>query len=321
MTKVAFLFPGQGSQAVGMARDLYDSAPLARQVIDQVAALTLPDLAHVMFEGPEETLKQTQYTQPAIFAHSMALWYTLQDRALILPVMVAGHSLGEYSAMVAANIMTLETGAKLVQKRAELMQNAPKGTMAAVIGLPATEVERIVLDITQEQQGLVVVANYNTPEQTIISGDEAGVGEASKRIQALSETNKGIKVLLLPVGGAFHSPLMADAAQSFQRFCDELPFRKGTIPVITNMDGQPTTDPDFLRSIRGLHISQPVRWTTTLETMLAKGVTTFVEVGPGRVLSSMVKKLNRDAQVLSIADSDSLEQALKVLENHQVVLS
>jgi len=277
MPKVAFLFPGQGSQFVGMGKDLYENNATARGILDQFS-----DILPFMFEGPEETLKRTQYAQPAILAVSLAIWAAFDVR----PDITAGHSLGEYAALAAAGAISVETAIKLVKERALCMEQAPSGTMAAILGLDQPRVEEAVA------QTQAVIANYNTPEQFIISGEVSAVQAASERAKVL-----GGKVVMLPVGGAFHSPLMAEAARQFNAYLEMFHFEDAKIPVVTNVDAQATTDAKALQEKLGRQITGSVHWLETIRLMLDQGVDTFIEIGPGKVLAGMIKKIDRQATV------------------------
>lgn len=316
MTKLALLFPGQGSQSVGMGQDLYQKYDSARQVLDSFNQWVDHSLTRVMFEGPEETLKRTLYTQPAILAVSAAAWTVFREKCNVTPAMAAGHSLGEYGALLASGVIDMETAAKLVKKRAELMEHAPKGAMAAILGLPETSVEKAVLHIKSQTPGVLTVANYNTAEQFVISGDVASVEAAC----AYAKEELGAKrALMLPVGGAFHSPLMAAASEEFGQFLHHFHFHPAKFPVVTNVDAQLTHAPDDFMGKLADQIQSSVRWTDSVRMMMQEGVDTFVEIGPGKVLTGMIKKIYRDATVYNVFDSASLEDTVQALAERALV--
>lgn len=312
MAKIALLFPGQGAQAVGMGQDLYETFPAARQIIDQFTEWTHPNLKEVIFQGPEETLKRTLYTQPAILAVSLAAYTVFNNHLAIQPVLAAGHSLGEYGALYAAGVIDLETAAKLIKRRAELMESAPAGAMAAVLGLEQAKVEEAVQAV---QTGTVVIANYNTPEQHILSGEPEAVQAAGENAKAFGAS----KVIPLVVGGAFHSPLMQEAAQAFAHFVKDFAFHNPAFPVITNVDAQLTTQGPACQDKLAQQIASSVRWSQTISQMNQAGIDTFIELGPGKVLTGMMKRLCKDARLFNISDSASLQQTLAGLEERIAV--
>ena len=278
MSKTAYIFPGQGSQFPGMARELY---PAHREIMERANEILGFRLTDIMFDGTEEELKSTRVTQPAIFLHSV-IAATEQEGQ---PDMVAGHSLGEFSALVAAGAVGFEEGLRLVAVRAREMQKCCElvpGTMAAVIQLPDDVIEKICADI----EG-VVPANYNSPGQVVISGEKAAVGEACRRLKEAGAK----RALPLPVGGAFHSPLMAPAAEALARAIEDTPFRSPRCPVYQNVTALPTTDPAEIKSRLLLQLTSPVRWTQTIRNMHRDGAGSFVELGPGEVLQGLVKRI------------------------------
>ncbi|MDO4703185.1 ACP S-malonyltransferase [Tannerella sp.] len=282
----AYVFPGQGAQFVGMGKDLYDHNPLAKELFEQADAVLGFRITDLMFAGTDEDLKQTKVTQPAIFLHSVILARTLG--ADFQPDMTAGHSLGEFSALVAAQALSFEDGLKLVSKRAQAMQKACElapSTMAAVIGLPDETAEKICAEITDE---VVVCANYNCPGQIVISGSMAGIDAACEKL-----TTAGAKrALKLKVGGAFHSPLMEPARAELAEAIELTAFSKPVCPVYQNVDARPQTDPDVIRKNLVAQLTSPVRWTQTVQNMVADGATRFVELGPGNVLQGLIKKIS-----------------------------
>ena len=309
MSKVAFVFPGQGSQSVGMGRDFYEH-PAARHVFDVFDRLVSPDLSQVCFNGPEEELRRTLYTQPAILATSIAALVMFKERANIQPAVLAGHSLGEYGAHYAAGVISLETAAQLVKRRSELMENAPKGAMSAVLGLSGDAVDQVVSAYRKESGMVIAVANYNTENQVVISGSPEAVEQVSVRLKEAGAK----RVMPLPVGGAFHSPLMNAAAESFAGFLTDFNFSNAAVPVITNVDAALTTDANEIRTKLGRQIDGSVRWTQTMNRMVNEcGVDTVIEFGPGKVLTGMFKKSFPELQVFNVFDMASLEEVVTQL--------
>ena len=281
----AYLFPGQGSQSVGMGQSHYEENDEFASYVDRANEVLGFDLKQIMFEGPEEKLKQTEFTQPAIFLHSIALYNTLDAN----PDMVAGHSLGEFSALVACGAVQFEDALKIVRRRGELMQQAGEenpGTMAAVIGMDDEVVERICKQAADEVGKEVIAANYNCPGQLVISGD---VDAVKKAVQLLKE--EGCRLAkMLPVSGAFHSSLMQSAYDGLKDGLESLDISKPNCPIYSNYTAEPTTDPEEIRSNVLNQLLNPVRWTQTLQNMGQNGADTFVEVGPGKVLQGLVKR-------------------------------
>jgi len=309
MSKVAFVFPGQGSQSVGMGRDFHEHSA-ARRVYDAFDQLVSADLSQVCFNGPEEELRRTLYTQPAILATSIAALELFKERSGLEPVVLAGHSLGEYGAHYAAGVISLETAAQLVKRRSELMESAPKGAMSAVLNLSGDEVARVVSEFKQETGKIIAVANYNTDSQTVISGAVDAVEEVSPRLK-----DAGAKrVMPLPVGGAFHSPLMQPAAESFAAFLSDFNFHNANIPVVTNVDAALTTDAQEIRTKLGQQINGSVRWAQTMTRLVNElGVDTVIEFGPGKVLTGMFKKMFPEVRVFNVFDLASLDETVAQL--------
>jgi [acyl-carrier-protein] S-malonyltransferase len=282
----AFVFPGQGAQYVGMGKDLYENSPMAKELFEKANEILGFRITDLMFEGTDEDLKQTKVTQPAIFLHSVILAKTLGEA--FQPEMTAGHSLGEFSALVAAGAMNFEDGLRLVSQRAQAMQKACEiepSTMAAIVGLEDAIVEEVCESIDE----VVVAANYNCPGQLVISGSIAGVDKACELL-----TEKGAKrALKLPVGGAFHSPLMEPARTELAAAIEATEFNTPVCPVYQNVNAQAVTDPATIKENLVAQLTAPVRWTQTVQNMIADGVTSFTEVGPGKVLQGLVKKVDR----------------------------
>jgi len=288
----AYLFPGQGSQSVGMGESHYDDNEEFASYVNRANDVLGFDLKQIMFEGPEEKLKQTEFTQPAIFLHSIALFNTLDAT----PDMVAGHSLGEFSALVACGAIAFEDALKIVRRRGELMQKAGEnnpGTMAAVIGMDDEVVERICKQATQEVGKEVIAANFNCPGQVVISGDEEAIDKAVALLK-----QEGCRLAKkLPVSGAFHSSLMQPAYDGLKESLEKLDISKPNCPIYSNYTAEPTTDPEEIRSNVLHQLLNPVRWTQTLQNMHENGADTFVEVGPGKVLQGLVKRTLDDVEI------------------------
>ena len=292
----AYVFPGQGAQYPGMGKDLFDSSAEARGLFEKANEILGFNITDLMFNGTAEDLKQTRVTQPAIFLHSVILARSLKD---FLPGMVAGHSLGEFSALVASGALTFEDGLKLVFKRALAMQKACESepsTMAAIVGLDDEVVEEVCRSVDE----IVVAANYNCPGQLVISGSMDGVAKACQLL-----TEKGAKrALQLPVGGAFHSPLMEPAREELAAAIDSTHFNRPLCPVYQNVNASPVSDPVEIRQNLIAQLTAPVRWTQTVKNMISDGAVSFVEVGPGKVLQGLIKKVDRNAETAGI---DKLE--------------
>lgn len=288
----AYIFPGQGAQFTGMGKDVYETSDVARELFERANEILGFDITKIMFEGSAEELKETKVTQPAIFLHSVALFKALGDSAV--PQMVAGHSLGEISALVANGVLSFDDGLRLVSQRAQAMQKAcdsVPSTMAAILGLEDELVEAVCADV----DGVVVAANYNCPGQLIISGEIEAVNEACERLK-----ERGAKrALVLPVGGAFHSPLMEPAREELAAAIEKTTFSTPTCPIYQNVSTTAVTDPAEIKKNLLFQLTAPVKWTQSVENMLKDGATEFIEVGPGKVLQGLVKKVDRQAATSS----------------------
>ena len=288
----AYIFPGQGAQFSGMGLDLYENSTLAQELFERANDILGFNITDIMFEGSAEDLKETQVTQPAIFLHSVILAKTLGDS--FKPDMVAGHSLGEFSALVAAGALTFEDGLKLVSQRAIAMQKACElqpGTMAAVLGLDDDIVEKICATT----EGVVVAANYNCPGQLVISGEVDAINKACESLK----TEGARRALVLPVGGAFHSPLMEPAREELAAAIKNTTFNKPNCPIYQNVTASAVTDEEEIKANLMSQLTAPVKWTQSVQQMIADGGTLFTEVGPGNVLQGLVKKINRETQTAS----------------------
>lgn len=283
----AYVFPGQGAQFVGMGEDLYDSSPLAKELFEKANQILGFRITDLMFTGTDEDLKQTKVTQPAIFLHSVILAKVLGSE--FKPDMVAGHSLGEFSALVAAGALSFDDGLRLVSARAMAMQKACElqpSTMAAVLGLDDAKVEEICASIDE----VVVAANYNCPGQLVISGSIKGIDIACEKLKEAGAK----RALKLAVSGAFHSPLMEPARQELEAAINATPFNNPVCPIYQNVTAKPTSNPEEIKENLVAQLTAPVRWTQTVQNMIADGANEFVELGPGNVLQGLIKKVNKD---------------------------
>ncbi len=288
----AYIFPGQGSQFTGMGKDLYESSAAAKRLFDLANSILGFDLKEAMFNGSADEQKQTKVTQPAIFLHSVAVALTNDS---FRPDMVAGHSLGEFSSLVASNALSFEDGLLLVSKRAIAMQHACEinpSTMAAIIGLDDSKVEEICASIDE----VVVPANYNCPGQLVISGSIRGIHIAIEKMKAAGAK----RALQLPVGGAFHSPLMEPARKELAAAIESTVFKTPSCPIYQNVNALPSTDIPVIKRNLIVQLTSPVRWTQSIQNMVKGGADTFIESGPGKVLQGLVKKISPEVQVMSL---------------------
>ena len=288
----AYVFPGQGAQFSGMGLELYNQSVIAKELFDSANSILGFEITETMFNGSAEDLKQTKVTQPAIFLHSVILAKMLGDN--FKPEMVAGHSLGEFSALVSTGVISFEDGLKLVSKRATAMQKAcdiQKSTMAAVLGLEDSIVEKVCDSI----DGVVVAANYNCPGQLVISGEINAINEACEKLKE----NGARRALVLPVGGAFHSPLMSPAKEELEKAIKNTIFHKPSCPIYQNVTASAVMDENEIKNNLISQLTSPVRWTHTIQQMVEDGASEFIEVGPGKVLQGLVKKINRESEVSS----------------------
>ena len=295
--KHAYVFPGQGAQFPGMGKSHYDNSSFAKKIFEQANDILEFRISDVMFNGTEEDLKQTKITQPAIFLHSIIAYKGIENAK---PDMVAGHSLGEFSALVANGVLSFENGLQLVSLRAQAMQKACEltpSTMAAVLALDDNKVEEICRQVLQEANEMVVPANYNCPGQLVISGSVKGVEIACEKLKAAGAK----RALLLPVGGAFHSPLMEPARKELQRAIEATNFHNPSCPVYQNVVAKGVVDKDEIKHNLIEQLTSAVKWTQCVQAMIKDGATTFTECGPGKVLQGLILKINKEVTVESIS--------------------
>jgi len=300
--KCAYLFPGQGSQYVGMGEDLADAYPIARDTFAQADDTLGILLSQLCFAGPAEALDDTLNTQPALLTTSVAALRVLERRGLPAPAYVAGHSMGEFSALVASGALSFEPALALVRERGRLMKEAGRrspGGMAAILGLERQPLERICAEVREERDAYVGVANDNCPGQIVISGE----ARALERAMAAAEAGGARRAVRLAVSIAAHSPLMAEAAEAFRQSLEEVPLREPRVPIVANAVARPLTDPDAIRQALGRQLTSPVRWTESMAWLLDRDVDCFVEVGPKKVLTNLLRRIDRSVERFSTADA------------------
>ncbi len=306
MNKIAFIFPGQGSQYSGMGKDLYENYNDAKKLFDKIDEAAGRSISNICFEGSEEDLKQTINSQPSIIAVSLVAYEILKREIEITPDFVAGHSLGEYSALYSAGVIKLEELIKLVQKRAEIMSNAPSGSMTAILGMVDYKINELVQEASSE--GIICTANYNTPDQTVISGEAKAIEKANEIAKSMGAK----RVIPLTVSGAFHSPLMKPLSVEFTRCINDTNINDAEIPVVTNVDAKATVDKAELSSKMIKQMYSSVYWKQSINYMLEQGVDTFIEIGSGKVLSGMIKKISKDVNVYNVCGRDSFAKVREV---------
>lgn len=308
MNKLAFIFPGQGAQFVGMGKDLYNNYESAKKVFDTADEVLGKSVTKMCFEGPEEDLKQTINTQPSIVAMSIAALEAFKSKLNITPHFTAGHSLGEYCAMFCSGVMNLKTTFKAIQKRAELMNEVNGGMMAAVLNAPEGSIEKALNEASK--LGYIDIANYNSPVQVVLTGDKEAVEKASELLKEAGAR----KVVPLAVSGAFHSKYVEPASKEFAKFVEGLDISNASIPVVTNVDAAATISTNDFKNKMPRQICSSVHWTQTIDNMIENGVDTFVEIGPGKVLAGLNRKINPEVKTYNVYDTESLENTVTELK-------
>ncbi|MCD4818209.1 MAG: ACP S-malonyltransferase [Candidatus Cloacimonetes bacterium] len=311
MKKLAFIFPGQGAQYIGMAQDFINFNPEFQKILNTFDERSGTDLFSIMKDGPEEILKETKYTQPAILFHSFVAMKTLLKEIDLKPTFVAGHSLGEFSALVANGVLSIEDALHLVHKRGEFMMKANDGSpfaMAAIIGQDSEAVKSFCSQA--EDKGIVIAANFNTPVQTVISGSKAGVERACE----IAKENGAKRVVPLIVGGPFHSPLIKKAGIWLREEMDKIDFNDTDIPVISNVDAKPTNNPMQIKENLQAQVTSSVLWVDSVNYMINQGIDIFIEFGPKKVLAGMIKKIDRKKKVLSIDTLEDIGSNLDIIK-------
>ena len=312
--KIAFVFPGQGSQSVGMGKDLYENFAAAKNVFDTADKVLGKSVTTICFEGPEEDLKLTVNTQPSIVTMSIAALEAFKSELDVEVSATAGHSLGEYCAMYASGVMDLETTLKAIQKRADLMGATKGGAMAAILNAPEGSIEKALEEA--QSDGYVDVANYNSPAQVVITGDETAVAKAGELLSAAGAK----RVVPLAVSGAFHSKFMENAGREFASFVSELDLNDASIPVFTNVDAEATILGAEFKNKMPKQIYSSVQWTQSVQKMVAEGVDTFVEIGPGKVLAGLIKKIDASVSVYNVYDKASLDATVSSLKEEMTAV-
>ena len=306
---LAFIFPGQGSQAAGMGKELAAMYPVARQTFDEADAALGYKISELCFEGPDEKLRQTEITQPAILTVSVAALRVLREKGIV-PAFVAGHSLGEYSAHVAAGTLDFADAVRTVRNRGKYMQEAVpvgQGAMAAILALPLAEVEKVCAEAAQGE--VCSPANVNAPEQIVISGSKSAVERAAE----LAKARGAKRAVMLPVSAPFHCALMQPAQERLAGDLHKLKFQSMPLPVVKNVDAQPTQDPEEARRALIAQVTGAVQWVRSMQALIAKGVETFVEVGPGKVLCGLMRQIDRSKTCLNVEDEASLQKTIEIL--------
>jgi [acyl-carrier-protein] S-malonyltransferase len=304
MSKLAFIFPGQGSQSIGMGAGLSERFPESRSLYKEASAILGWDLLHICREGPEEKLRETDITQPALYVTGIAAATVLMNRG-INPEAAAGHSIGEYAALAAAGVFSFAEGLKLVEQRSRLMKDAARrhpGGMAAILGLNSEQTVAVCSQASS--RGVCVAVNFNSPEQVVIAGETAALAEASK----LALANGAKRVIPLNVSGAFHSPLMKEAALAMKALLEKAPFREPRFPVAMNADGRLHSTAAEIRAQLALQLDHPVRWVDSIRSLSGGGFSSFIECGSGRVLAGLLKRIEKSLEVRTTESAEALEQ-------------